>query len=283
MANNYDQINKLKEKHKKEIEARDAEIEKLKQLADKLQSERDKYRQDLYDLGAGKGHINSLKKQLVDKDRKNKTLENKLKDIDGSKLIATFSEDRQALIKKIKSLKFNNSIFNSLATKFIDGLDNVIKIAYRIKNGYVDDMDYFTFVFRDDIVGLLEKMFRALINKSEPSASKYLVKLRDKVYQLPKEYYDRIPNLKKMDVIDNILGLINLESTGYHGSNMKVNHLVTNKETNEKENPHKFLNLDIDSQLTAIFTLLEFMYDVFTNKDSEIILYSISSSWFKTI
>lgn len=283
MGNSYDKLNKEKEKHAKEIESRDAKIVELQTKVTKLEAEVKDLRKRLYDAGEGKGEKARLESIITTQKREKKTLENKLKDLDGSKLISSFNAERQDLIKKIKNLKFKNSIFNSLAYKFKDGLDNVIEIAYRIKNNYVDDMDYFTFVFRDDIVGLLEKMLKLLLGKSELSASKYLVKIRDGAYQLPKLYYDHVPNLKKKEVVNNILDLINLESTGYHGSNMKVNHLVTNKETKEKEHPNKFLNLDNEAQLTAIFTLLEFMYDVFSNKDHETNLMALSASWFKTI
>ncbi len=284
MASNYDQINKIKEKYKKEIDSLQSEISSLKEKLTKLEDENNKLRKDLYDVGEGKGAVNRLKKEMHAKDVEYATLKNKMHDIDGSKLINTFSNERKELINKIKALKFeNNSIFNSLVFKFKDGLDNVIEIAYRIKHGFVDDMDYFTFVFRDDIVGLLEKMLGAVLNKSESSAAKYLVKLRDDKYSFPKQYYVRIPKLKDKNVINNILYLTNLQTTAYHGTQDNLKHLVRNHETNEKELPDKFLNLNSDAQLEAIFTLLEFMYDVFTNSDHEVNLISVSQNWFKTI
>lgn len=144
-------------------------------------------------------------------------------------------------------------------------------------------MDYFTFVFCDDIVGLLEKMFKVILGKHEDSASKYLVKLSSGVYSLPKEYYQRIPKLKEKEVLLNILFLLNIQSTGYHGTKTSQKKLFLDAETNEMLKPDRFLNLSSLKKLEAIFTLLQFMYDVFTNPNHEAILLSISSSWFITI
>ena len=160
-------------------------------------------------------------------------------------------------------------MFNSLAVRFINGLDNVIEIAALIKQNKAEDMDFFTYVFRDNIVGLLEKMLKAVLNKSCDSASKYLVNLVNGNYTFPKEYLNRMPNLKNKEVLRNILYLINLQTEGYHGTQNNLKHVIIDKETNEKRKTDRFLNLSNEDQLNAIFTLLEFMYDVFTNKDSE--------------
>lgn len=174
-------------------------------------------------------------------------------------------------------------MFNSLALRFINGLDNVIEIAALIKSGTAEDMDFFTYVFRDNIVGLLEKMLKVVLNKSCDSASKYLVNLCNGNYTFPKDYLARIPNLKNIVILNNILYLINLQTEGYHGTQTNLKHVIIDKETQEKRKTDRFLNLSNSDQLDAIFTLLEFMYDVFSNKDHEINLLSIGSNWYKTM
>lgn len=279
----YDLINKQKVKYEAKIQEKDAEILNLNKKLEELQNKHDALRKEMYEAGLGKGKINELKGYLVAAERDNRTLKNQLEELNDSKIIKTFSSDRQELIQRITKLKLNNSIFDSLAYKFKDGLSNVIQLAYRIKNKIGTDMDYFTFVFRDDIVGLLEKMLRVVLNAKEESATRYLVKIRDSIYSFPKQYSASIPALKNKNVIDNILKLINLETTGYHGKEIGQKKLFTDKETGQLIKPDPFLNLSNEEQLDAIFTLLEFMYFVFTNKDYETNLLSISQYWFKTI
>lgn len=284
MAKQYDALNKQKDKYEGIIKEKDAQILDLSSKVERLEKDLADLRKRLYDAGEGKGEVHRVQKQLRSAERDKRELENKLKDIDGSKLIATFSPERQELIRRIKAISFpKNGIFDRLAFKFKDGLDNVIKIAYKIKNNMVADMDYFTFVFRDDIVGLLEKMLCITTGKSEPSATNYLVKLSNGVYELPNDYYKRNPKLKDKTVLQNILHLLNLESTGYHGTKTKQKRMKKDKETGLAKKPDNFLNLDNEAQLDAIFTMLEFMYDFFTNKDNELNLLTLSSSWFKTI
>ena len=283
MGNSYDQINKIKAKYISEIEKKDEEIKKLKEDLSKSQAKVDELRKKLYDVGEGKGEQHRLKNINNVLLRENKTLQNQISEASGEKLISTFIPERQELIKKIKALKFNVSIYNSLALRFINGLDNVIEIAALIKTNKAEDMDFFTYVFRDNIVALLEKMLKVILGKSEDSASKYLVKLSNNVYHFPKDYYLRIPELKDNNIINNILLLINLQTTGYHGTQVNHKHVVVDKETQEIKKMDKFLNLSNKDQLDAIFTLLKFMYDVFTNKDYEQNLNLISMSWYKTI
>lgn len=279
----FDYINKQKEKYEKIIAEKDQKINELEAKALKLETQYNEIRQELYDVGSGKGTIHKLEKQITSQKRENKTLENKIKELDGSKLISYFSEERQELIRKIKALSFNNSIFNNLAFKFKDGLENVIEIAYRIRTNSVGDMDYFTFVFRDDIVGLFEKMLKVVINEEGNSATYFLVKIISKEYKIPKQYLTKIPNLNNEQVIRNTLSLINIQTTGYHGSGINQKSLKYDKDTEEMVKPDRFLRLSNEDQLTAIFTLLEFMYFVFTNKDSESNLLCIAQNWFKTI
>lgn len=284
MANSYDQINKIKNKYESIIKEKDEKILDLENKLSKAENKNDELRKKLYDAGEGKGEQNRLKRQLVAQERENKTLQNQLSDLSGEKIIKTFSEERQELIRKIKRLNFSNySMFNSLALRFINGLDNVLEIAYLIKKNSAEDMDFFTYVFRDNIVGLLEKMLKVVLGKNEDSASKYLVKLSNGSYLFPKDYYVRMPRLKNNEIINNILALINLQTTGYHGTQLKNKHLVKDRETQEIRKMDKFLNLTNEAQLDAIFTLLEFMYDVFTNKDHESNLMVICTSWFTTM
>lgn len=279
----YDKINKLKAKFKATIEEKDAEILSLNNKIEQLQSKYDVLRQEMHDAGLGKGKINQLKNNLVAITRENLTLKNQVEELDGSKFVKSFSIERQELIKRITKLQFNNSIFNSLAFKFKDGLSNIIQLAYRIMNKIDSDMDYFTFVFRDDIVGLLEKMLRVVLKAEEESASKYLVKIRDGDYVLPNDYYKRIPALKDKNIICGILKLINLETTGYHGTKLGHKRLHKDCEHDQLVKPDAFLNLSHEEQLNAMFTLLELMYCIFTNKDHEINLLNVSQYWFKTI
>lgn len=283
MAASYDQINKIKSKYESELEKKNSEISSLKEKLQKSEDKNDELRKKLYDVGEGKGEQHRLKNIINAQERENKTLQNQIKELSGEKLISTFIPERQELIKNIKKLHFNNSMFNSLALRFINGLDNVIEIAALIKKGGAEDMDFFTYVFRDNIVGLLEKMFKAVLNKPADSASKYLVNLCNGNYSFPKDYLLRIPNLKNKVILTNILYLINLQTEGYHGTQTNLKHVIIDKETNEKRKTDRFLNLSNKDQLDAIFTLLEFMYDVFTNKDHEVNLLSICSSWYKTL
>lgn len=283
MAGTYDKVNKIKEKYEKDLKHRDLQIEILTNKLNEAEEEVKKLRKQLYDAGEGKGEQNRLKKIINNQEREKKTLQNQLYDLSGEKLINTFSPERQNLIRNIKALEFPYSMFNSLALRFINGLDNVIEIAARIQKGYAEDMDFFTYVFRDNIVSLLEKMLKEILNKSEESASKYLVKLANGNYRFPKDYYKRIPELKNKETLNHILYLINLQTTGYHGTKTKYKHVVVNKDTNEVTKTDKFLNLTKEQQLNAIFTLLEFMYDVFSNNDHESNLFAISKSWYTTM
>lgn len=282
MAKIYNQINKVKDKYQNEIDTLNKQILELKNKIADLEKKNQDLREERYKAGEGKGERNRLENIIVSQEREKKTLQNKLRDLDGSKLISSFSPERQELIRRIRSLSFNNHIYNSLLLKFKDGLNNVIEIAYRIKNKQIVDIDYYTFVFRDDIVGLLEKMLRVLTNKNERSATEYIVKLRNNEIALPNKYYKRIPNLKDKDVMTNVLYLINLQSAGYHGTHIKYERMMFDKETDGFSKPERFLELDINSQLTAIFTLLEFMYEVFSNEDREDNLLFISNNWFLT-
>lgn len=283
MGASYDQINKIKAKYESELTKKDSEISSLKEKLQKSEEKNDELRKKLYDVGEGKGEQHRLKNIINAQERENKTLQNQLKDLSGEKLISTFIPERQELIKKIKALKFNNSMFNSLALRFINGLDNVIEIAALIKQNKAEDMDFFTYVFRDNIVGLLEKMLKTVLNKPADSASKYLVNLSNGNYEFPKQYTNRIPKLKSKKVLTNILYLINLQTEGYHGTQTHLKKIVIDKETQEKKKTDKFLNLTNEEQLDAIFTLLTFMYDVFTNNDHEVNLLSICGNWYKTM
>ena len=283
MGSSYDQINKLKDKYNKEIAIKDEKIASLTSELKKSEEKNAELRKKLYDAGEGKGEQHRLKNIINAQERENKTLQNKLKDLSGESLISSFIPKRQELIRNIKKLKFNNSMYNSLALRFINGLDNVIEIAALIKQNKAEDMDFFTYVFRDNIVGLLEKMFKAVLSKPADSASKYLVNLVNGNYIFPKDYLVRIPNLKNKVVLTNMLYLINLQTEGYHGTQSNLKHVIIDKETNEKRKTDRFLNLSNEDQLNAIFTLLEFMYDVFTNKDHEINLLNICASWYKTL
>lgn len=280
----YDRINQLKAKYEAQLKEKEEKIAELQKKNEELEDKNRTLRQEMHNAGLGKSKVHQLKSELVAKEREYKTVKNKLRELDGSKLISTFSSERQELIAKIRKLKFdNNNIFNALAFKFKDGLDNIIQLAYRIENKMDNDMDYFTFVFRDDIVGLLEKMLRVVLKTSEDSASKYLVKINNGDLSFPKEYYSSIPSLKDKKTIENVLKLINLESSGYHGTKSSRRKLQKDHETDELVMPDAFLNLTNEEQLEAIFTLLKFMYFVFTNKDNEVNLLSISQYWFTTI
>lgn len=283
MAGTYDKFNKIKEKYENDLKQKNLQIDSLTTKLKESEEEVKKLRKQLYDAGEGKGEQNRLKKIINSQERENKTLQNQLLDLSGEKLIKTFSSERQNLIRSIKALNFPYSMFNSLALRFINGLDNVIEIAALIQKGYAEDMDFFTYVFRDNIVSLLEKMLKEILNKPEDSASKYLVKLAGGTYKFPKEYYKRIPELKDKERLTHILYLINLQTTGYHGTKTKYKRVVVDKDTNEVRKTDKFLNLEKDQQLDAIFTLLEFMYDVFSNNDHESNLMAISKSWYTTM
>ncbi len=283
MAGTYDKFNKIKEKYENDLRQKDLQINSLTTKLKNSEEEIKKLRKQLYDAGEGKGEQNRLKKIINSQERENKTLQNQLLDLSGEKLIKTFSSERQNLIRNIKALNFPYSMFNSLALRFINGLDNVIEIAALIQKGYAEDMDFFTYVFRDNIVSLLEKMLKEILNKPEDSASKYLVKLASGAYKFPKDYYKRIPELKDKERLTHILYLINLQTTGYHGTKTKYKRVVVDKDTNEVKKTDKFLNLEKDQQLDAIFTLLEFMYDVFSNNDHESNLMAISKSWYTTM
>lgn len=279
----YDQQNKLKAKYEAILKQKDEEIESLKIKNKELEDKYNALRKEMHDAGLGKGKVNQLKSELVAKERERKTAENKIKELDDSKYISVFSSERQELIGRIKKLSFNIDKHNCLAVKFKDGLKNVIKLAYLIETKKIKDMNYFTYVFRDDIVGLFEKMLREVLNAKEESASKYLVKINNGLLSFPKDYYINLPKLKDKNVMVNILKLINLESSGYHGTKQNRRKLQKNIENDELVNPEAFLNISNEEQLEAIFTMLEIMYYVFTNKNNEVVLSSISQYWYTGI
>lgn len=278
----YDKINKIKEEKNKEIEALKKEIEDLKGKLEKSEEKNDELRKKLFDAKEGKGENSRLKKIITEKERNEKTLQNKLDKSEGKHILSTFSKENQELILKIRKLEYNNSIFNSLAYKFKDGTENVIQIAYRIKLKSADDMDFYTYAFRDDIVGLLEKILRILTQVKKSSASNYLVDLVDGKLKLPAEYIKAVPALQEKNVLNNILSLTNIQSVAYHGSRIKEKRVFVN-EDGTKRKYSDFLNVSSDEQLKAIFTLLKFIYYFYTSKNYESNLLNLSSYWYKTL
>lgn len=280
----YDQINKIKEKYEKQLAEAYVQIDDLSKKLEEANAKVDELRKKLYDAGHGKGEVNKIKGELNKAIREKKTAENKLKEIDGSKLVNSFSPERRELINNINNLHFDNKIYDSFAVKFKNGLKDVIELAYRIKVNYVNDMDYYTFVFRDNIVSLFEKMLHLVTGeKKENSATKFLQKIVSGAYTIEKGYIKDIPELKDNRVLANIMDLLNLQAKAYHGSNStNKNTLYTNEET-EQLKSGKFLALSSEKQLTAIFTLLKFMYRFFTCEDWETNLVTLSACWFKTI
>ncbi len=279
----YDKVNKIKEEKNKEIARLNEEINALKEKNEKLEAKNKELRQKLHDAGEGKSEVSRLKNQLTEKERNERTLQHRLDEAEGKHILSIFTKERQELILKIRKLHYSNSIFNSLAYKFQDGTENVIQIAYKIKNNSVGDMDFYTFVFRDDIVGLLEKILRILTKSIKTSASYYLLDLRDNKCKLPNKYYKAVPKLQNTKVIGDILSLINIESKAYHGSTVKEKRVIYDEEDDSTKKYYDFLNVNRTDQLTAIFTLLEFIYYFFTCDDHEQNLINLSSYWFKTI
>lgn len=280
----YDQINKIKEKYEKLLSEANEKINELTAKLDEANLKVDELRKKLYDAGQGKGEVNKIKGELNKAIRDKRTVENKLKEVDGSKLINQFSPERQELINRINNLHFENKIYDSFAVKFKNGLKDVIELAYRIKVNYVNDMDYYTFVFRDNIVSLFEKMLHLVTGKKkENSATKFLQKISSGDYEIEKDYTKNIPELKNPKVLSNMISLLNVQSTAYHGSNSTNKNTLYTNENAEQVKSNKFLLLDSADQLTTIFTLLKFMYHFFTCADAEMNLITLSSCWFKTI
>lgn len=280
----YDQINKIKEKYEKLLSEANERINELTAKLDEANLKVDELRKKLYDAGQGKGEVNKIKGELNKAIRDKRTVENKLKEVDGSKLINQFSPERQELINRINNLHFENKIYDSFAVKFKNGLKDVIELAYRIKVNYVNDMDYYTFVFRDNIVSLFEKMLHLVTGKKkENSATKFLQKISSGDYEIEKDYTKNIPELKNPKVLSNMISLLNVQSTAYHGSNSTNKTTLYTNENAEQVKSNKFLLLDSADQLTAIFTLLKFMYHFFTCDDVEMNLITLSACWFKTI
>ena len=240
-------------------------------------------RKKLYDAGHGQGEVNKYKKQVVAAKRDLATAENKLKEFDGSKLTSQFSQKRQTLIKNITNISFENKIYDALATKFKSGLREVIEIAYRIKMNIADDMAFYAFSFRDNIVGLFEKMLHLVTGEKSNSASSYMRGIINKRFAFEKMYLKEIELLNNDETLTNILYLLELQTDAYHGNNKNAKSTLYNKESSEAQKAVKFLNLDNEKQLDAIFTLLEFMYLFFTCEDSEVNLVNLSACWFKTI
>lgn len=278
----YDRINKIKEEKNKEIQALKDQITTLEEKLKKAEEKNQELRQKLYDAKEGKGESNRLKRIIVEKERNEKTLQNKLDKSEGKHILSTFSKENQELILKIRKLEYSTSMFNSLAYKFKDGTENVIQIAYRIKLNSADDMDFYTYAFRDDIVGLLEKILRILTQVKKSSASNYLVDLVEGKLKLPNEYLKAVPTLNDKTVLENILSLTNIQSTAYHGSRMKEKRVFIN-EDGSKRKYSDFLNVSKEEQLKAIFTLLRFIYYFFTSKNYEQNLINLSSYWYKTL
>lgn len=278
----YDRINKIKEEKNKEIQALKDQITTLEEKLKKAEEKNQELRQKLYDAKEGKGESNRLKRIIVEKERNEKTLQNKLDKSEGKHILSTFSKENQELILKIRKLEYSTSMFNSLAYKFKDGTENVIQIAYRIKLNSADDMDFYTYAFRDDIVGLLEKILRILTQVKKSSASNYLVDLVEGKLKLPNEYLKAVPTLGDKTVLENILSLTNIQSTAYHGSRMKEKRVFIN-EDGSKRKYSDFLNVSKEEQLKAIFTLLRFIYYFFTSKNYEQNLINLSSYWYKTL
>ncbi len=146
-----------------------------------------------------------------------------------------------------------------------------------------DDLDFYTFVFRDNIVGLFEKMLHLVTNNSKAdSASKFLDKIINGTYTIDKKYTKKIPALNDKVVLTNILYLLNIQTTAYHGNN-KSSHTRLYDSGDDVAKVNKFSTLNNDDQLTAIFTLVEFMYFFFSCDDWEENMACLSACWFKTL
>lgn len=280
---NYDKNNKIKEKYESLLKEKEVQINALQAKVDKLSNSNDELRKKLYDAGQGKGEVNKYKKEVTAARRDLATAENKLKEVDGSKLISQFSQERQNLVKNINNIHFDNKIYDALATKFKSGLREVIEIAYRIKMNYADDMDFYAFSFRDNIVGLFEKMLHLVTGEKSNSASSYMRGIISKKYSFEKNYTKAIPLLTDDETLTNILYLLELQTDAYHGNNQNAINTLHKSGGSENKKSVRFFNLDNEKQLNAIFTLLEFMYLFFSCEDWEDNLLHLSSCWFKTI
>ncbi len=280
----YDKTNKIQNKLNEVIQQKDDEIAKLTKENEKLKLKNDELRKEKFDAGLGKGEINRLKSVINDLQRDIATLKNKVKKLEGNEILAHFSNEQKRLIKNIRNLSYPKwPDIDALATKFQLGLDNVIQVAYKIKLNSISDRDYYTYLFRDDIVALLEKILSVLTNTIDSSASFYLLNLINGKVKLPARFYKAVPLMEDKKVLEHILWLVNLESKGYHGSKEKDKRIFVDEETNEKKKYINFFNLSNEEKLTTIFTMLEFIYAVFVDKDQETYLQAVSSCWYKTL
>lgn len=280
----YDKTNKIQNKLNEVIQQKDDEIAKLTKENEKLKLKNDELRKEKFDAGLGKGEINRLKSVINDLQRDIATLKNKVKKLEGNEILAHFSNEQKRLIKNIRNLSYPKwPDIDALATKFQLGLDNVIQVAYKIKLNSISDRDYYTYLFRDDIVALLEKILSVLTNTIDSSASFYLLNLINGKVKLPPRFYKAVPLMEDKKVLEHILWLVNLESKGYHGSKEKDKRIFVDEETNEKKKYINFFNLSNEEKLTTIFTMLEFIYAVFVDKDQETYLQAVSSCWYKTL
>ncbi len=280
----YDKTNKIQNKLNDVIKQKDDEILKLQNENDKLKTKVDELRKEKFDAGQGKGEVNHLKSVITDLQRDIATLKNKVKKLEGNETLSHFSVEQKRLIKNIRSLSYPKwPDIDALAIKFQLGLDNVIQVAYKIKINSISDRDYYTYLFRDDIVALLEKVLRVLTSTCEASASYYLLNLMSGKIKLPAKFYKKVPLMGDKKVLEHILWLVNLESKGYHGSKEKEKRVLVDEETNERKKYINFFNLSSEEKLTTIFTMLEFIYSVFVDDDKETYLQSVSSCWYKTL
>ena len=280
----YDKTNKIQTKLNEVIQQKDDEIAKLTKENEKLKAKVDELRKEKFDAGLGKGEVNHLKSIITDLQRDIATLNNKVKKLEGNEVLAHFTNEQKRLIKNIRSLSYPKwPDIDALAIKFQLGLDNVIQVAYKIQINSISDRDYYTYLFRDDIVALLEKILSVLTNTIEASASYYLLNLMNGKVKLPSRFYKAVPLLEDKKVLEHILWLVNLESKGYHGSKEKEKRVFVDEETNEKKKFINFFNLTNEEKLTTIFTMLSFIYAVFTDKDKETYLQAVSSCWYKTL
>lgn len=281
-AKTYNQFEKVRNNYEKQIN-------ELKNKNDALTDENEKLRKrisDNYDA-ASKGEVALLKSKNLKLERQNKELENQNK---SKNSYTCFPNDIQQLFSKIFKLKNSNANnIDKLIYKFKRGSDDILPLIKKAYHGEKITMyDAFTYTFRDNLISIFEKVLQvvtekpyarlpAILNNARKNKKEYRATVKKNYPNIGEQYAD-------VELLDSLLMLYQLENTAYHGKydTMKFESMNKNKKQSMSDSQmasKAFLDLPSKQQYKTMISLLKFLYEVFSNKNSEILLLHVLMCW----
>lgn len=278
--NTYNQIDKYKKNHEKEIA-------KLQDKIDILSNENDSLKKRLANNHASVSDAQKEMKTVVFLKSRVKELEHQNKT---KHSYADFPINDQKLFSNIFKLKSNNTNADKLIYKFKRGCDDILPL---IKKAFFKEKitinDIIAYTFRDNLILLFEKSvvvisnnkpdnnLAFLVKKAKENKQKYLIRnlSQNKTLKFDKKLLD-------IKLLDQLLMLCRLENTAFHGKHNfnKLQNANKKESVNESQyNTNEFLQLSSEKQYATMMELIRYLYNIFTCEDHEIILLHILSCW----